>query len=385
MTIEASSIQEIPNPAGDNSGEPNLYVSDGGQVYLSWIEPGSTMKSSLRYSTFDSGSWSDSRIIAEGDNWFVNWADFPTMVSFSDGQLAAHWLAKSGDGTFAYDVNVALSNDGGVTWSSPLIPHRDGTATEHGFVSMLPWSDDSFFLTWLDGRNFSEDGKEPPTKEMTLRYTLIGKNGELGEEGYFDLRICDCCQTSAVRTTNGAVVVYRDRSEDEIRDISIVRNHKGTWQEPKNLYADNWKIMGCPVNGPSVDASGENVAVAWFTGVGGKGEVKVIFSGDEGDTFGVPVIVDDGRPIGRVGIVMLEDGAAIVSWMENTEDGAEIRIRHVQSNGLKDEAITVAQSKTSRASGFPQIAKSGDQLYFAWTEAGETPVIRTAVAQLKRN
>jgi hypothetical protein len=37
------------------------------------------------------------------------------MVALPDGSLAAHWLVKSGSGTYAYDVNISRSFDGGKT------------------------------------------------------------------------------------------------------------------------------------------------------------------------------------------------------------------------------------------------------------------------------
>ena len=46
------------------------------------------------------------------------------------------WLEKSGSGTYAYDVRMATSKDGGRTWSKPFLLNRDGRKTEHGFVTL---------------------------------------------------------------------------------------------------------------------------------------------------------------------------------------------------------------------------------------------------------
>ncbi|MCH7782802.1 exo-alpha-sialidase, partial [candidate division KSB1 bacterium] len=151
QTLAQTVVTEIPNPAGENTEEANLYADDNGNVYLTWIKKGEKRVSSLMFSKFEDGDWSSARKIAEGNDWFVNWADFPSLISTPDGKFAAHWLAKSDVGTYAYDVNIARSLDGGKSWSEPLLPHSDGTPTEHGFVSMLPWDDESFFAMWLDG------------------------------------------------------------------------------------------------------------------------------------------------------------------------------------------------------------------------------------------
>ncbi|MFQ5585183.1 MAG: hypothetical protein ACE5GL_12180, partial [Calditrichia bacterium] len=112
-----------------------------------------------------------------------------------------------------------------------------------------------------------------------------------------------------------------------------------------------------------------------------KRHVKVIFSSDGGATFGQPVIVDDGHPIGRVDILLLQDGSALVSWVEATQEGGEIRIRRVQPDGAKAPSMLIAKTSVVRASGFPQIARSGNQLYFAWTNTDGPITIRTAIAE----
>lgn len=217
---------------------------------------------------------------------------------------------------------------------------------------------------------------------MNLRYTTIDAKGRLSEEALLDSRVCDCCQTSAALTADGAIVVYRDRSEKEVRDISVVRFSKGQWTEPRTLNADGWEIHGCPVNGPSVSAEGKRVAVAWFTAAKETPRVKVAFSSDAGATFASPILVDEGSPVGRVDVLMLTDGSAIVSWLERTTKGGEVEVRRVKPDGSRDDATTVAESSAARVSGFPQMARSGNEIIFAWTAPGTPSRVRTAVGRL---
>jgi hypothetical protein len=192
----------------------NLTVASDGRVFFSWIESTDKM-SSLKFSSLSANNqWSAPQTIAQGDNWFVNWADFPSMIALPDGSLAAHWLAKSGSGTYAYNVNVAFSRDRGKTWSKPIVPHRDGTQSEHGFVSLLPAPEGGLAAIWLDGRKMAAGGHDTHGEpgDMTLMYTTIQPNGTLGKEMPIDARVCECCQTSAARTGDGIAVVYRDRS-----------------------------------------------------------------------------------------------------------------------------------------------------------------------------
>jgi hypothetical protein len=374
------SARQMAAPAAPGSGEPNLTLAPDGRVLLSWIEPSGEESHSLRFATRPKGgAWSEPRTIAEGRGWFVNWADFPSLAALPDGSLFAHWLAKSGPGTYAYDVRVAASRDGGKTWSAPVVPHRDGTQTEHGFVSMTPWSARAMGLVWLDGRKTVGTTHEGRGDEMSLVHSTLDGEGRLGPETLLDGRVCDCCQTDAASAEGATVVVYRDRSEREVRDVSVVRFADGRWSEPWPVARDGWEINGCPVNGPAIAAAAAKVAVAWFTAANQKSRVNVAFSTDAGATFGAAIAVDDGRPLGRVDVVLLGDGAVLVSWLEQAEKGTELRVRRIAPAGARGEALTVADSSAARSSGFPRMVESDGEVVLAWRDAAEPPKVRTAV------
>jgi hypothetical protein len=375
-------IRELATPAAAGSGEANLTTA-GGVTYLSWIEPGPDGVHALRFSTREAGGeWSAARTIAQGRDWFVNWADFPAMAALPDGTLAAHWLVKTAPATYAYEVRVALSRDGGASWGEPIVPHRDGKPAEHGFVSFFPWEDGRLGLVWLDGRHTGGHAAGGPGA-MALMQATLGTDGARGEETTLDARVCDCCQTSAARTGDGVLVAYRDRSEREIRDVATVRYAQGRWSQPVTLGADGWEIHGCPVNGPAVAAVDSRAAVAWFSAPGEQGRVQVAFSADAGRTFGAPIRVDDGRPLGRVDVALLDGDEAVVSWLELGPAGAEVRARTVAPGGTRGAALTVAPSSEARSSGFPRIERAGGELLVAWRDSGTPSRVRTAVVEVR--
>lgn len=381
-----TAVEELSSPAAPGSAQPNLAAA-GERVYLSWLEPQGE-EHALRFSVLEDGSWSAPLTVARGANFFVNWADFPSLVALLDGTLAAHWLVRNGPRSYDYDVHIALSSDGGRSWSPAVVPHRDGTHSEHGFVSLFHAPEGELGAVWLDGRETvtaEAEGHEGHGSggSMRLQYTTVRADGALGPEVLLDDRTCECCQTAAAVTAQGPVVVYRDRSPEEIRDIYVVRRTGGSWSQPKPVHRDGWEINGCPVNGPAIAAAGDRVAVAWFTAAQEWPRVQVAFSEDAGASFGSPLRVDDGDPVGRASVVWLDDGSVLVSWLERSGEDAAVRVRRVQRGGESGPPVTVAASSAARASGFPRMLRVGDEVIFAWTDPGPTGGVRISAARLR--
>lgn len=378
-TQEDKSLILITSPAGDNSEEPNLIHGADGNLYLSWIERNEKL-ATLKYAKWYDDEWSAPEIIAQGDDWFVNWADYPSMAVNKSGDMIAHYLQMSDSGTYTYDVKVVAKKKMDNMWSEPIKLHSDTVNAEHGFVSMLPLEDNTFFLTWLDGRNTASEDLHHDHGEggpMTIRSAVLSSELEISEETELDNRVCDCCQTSAAITNNGPIVFYRDRSEEEIRDISIVRFENAVWTSPKDVNNDQWNIAGCPVNGPKASAIDNQLAVAWFTAAEEVPQVKLTFSNNGGESFNDVIRLDKGKPIGRVDIEMMNSETAIVSWLE----GENIVAAKVNINGSIIERYIITASSTSRSSGFPQIALVNGKLLVAWTDSN-LKKIKTGILQL---
>lgn len=375
-------IEPIPSPAPAGSAQPQLTVSDRG-VLLSWIERVGTV-ATLKFAERRGAGWSEPRTVASGSDWFVNWADVPSVIRLADGTLYGHWLQKSGPTTYAYDVRLSRSTDDGTTWSPSATPHHDGTQTEHGFASLFQMPGAGLGLVWLDGRAMKPGGHDGHEGggAMTVRGATFDRAGKQVSEMPIDLRVCECCPTAIAVTANGPIVAYRDRSPDEIRDIYVSRLIRGAWTEPRAVHQDGWRIAACPVNGPALSANGRAVALAWFTAKGDEGHAYVAFSRDAGATFGPPVRLDDASALGRVDVELLSDGSAMATWIEFADGRAQFSARRVTTAGTRSPAIPVSALAASRASGYPRMARAGRELIFAWTETGDTPRVMTAAAPL---
>ncbi len=379
-------IEPVASPAAASSGQPQLTVSPHG-VLLSWVERDGS-RATLRFAERSGRGWSAPVTVAAGDDWFVNWADVPSVLRLDDGTLVAHWLRKSGPSTYAYDVRLSYSKDGGRTWSSPFSPHHDGTATEHGFASLFQAPAGGLGLVWLDGRAMAAGGHGAGGGHggggaMSLRHGRFDAAWTQTRDEAVDLRVCECCPTSAVVTSEGPLVAFRNRSDREVRDIFVSRLEGGAWSTPRAVHDDGWRIAACPVNGPMLDAHGRDVVVAWFTVKGDVGHAYAAFSTDAGRSFGPPVRLHEASALGRVDVALLPDGTAVASWVEFKDKRATFSMRRVERSGRTSPMVEVTPVSSARTSGYPRLAFHGGELVFAWTETeGGTSQVKTAAAAL---
>ncbi len=356
-------ITEIPFEFGINNAEPSL-VAHNGNLSLSWLNSIRGKEATLFYTELENENWKAPTKIANGTDWFVNWADFPSNATNGNVLLTSH-LQKSATGTYTYDIVLNLRKLNGEIIKENFLLNTDGMKAEHGFVSVIPNEKDGFLITWLDGRNTVKEMKESHHKAMTIRAAEVSNTGEIFNETQLDGRTCDCCQTSITMTQDGPIIVYRDRSKHEIRDIYFSQKKDATWSTPKPVFNDNWKINGCPVNGPKIVSNKKNTAVAWFTAAEEKPQVKVSFF--DSNVFEVPIILNDINAIGRVDVAFIDTDEVLVSYMESDENNTYLRCKRVAKNGSVSEAITISEISGARNTGVPQLEIVNGIVYVVWT------------------
>lgn len=361
-------FQEVEVPAEVGSRYSNLAVTDD-KVYLSWLQHAS--EPAVLLSKYEQDSWSVPDTVAIGAEVLENFADFPSIALLQNDSLAVHYLSLTSPDLFAYDLSLRIGQPG--EWSEEMKPHTDSTETEHGFVSMFPLQE-ATGIVWLDGRNYAgaSDAHAQDAGPMTLRFSKL-QNGKLSPSVLLDERVCDCCQTDAAATEKGALLVYRNRTEEEIRDIAILKYADGQWSSPKILANDSWQVHGCPVNGPAIATHAKHAVAAWFTAAEGTAKVQLSISSDEGESWSAPVLVDSTGALGRVDVAWLRDNNFVVSWVDGEADPAQIKMARFSADGKKLSEQAVATISGNRTSGFPRMAVNEQELWLTYTaqEKGE--------------
>ena len=366
---KTTEVKEIPFQFGINNAEPNL-VSQNGKLALSWINSIRGKEATLFYSQLENNSWKKPINITSGNNWFVNWADFPANATNGNLLLTSH-LQMSAQGTYTYDIVLNLRELNGKIIKKNFLLNTDKIKAEHGFVSIIPNKKDGFFITWLDGRNTVKKMEDNHHKAMTIRVAEVSKEGVIYNETQLDERTCDCCQTSITMTNNGPVIVYRDRSNEEIRDIYIVRKVHGVWTKPLAVHNDNWKIAGCPVNGPKVVSNNNNVAVAWFSAANNTPTVKVAFSFDGGKNFKKPISISKFSVLGRVDVLFLNSNEVLVSYIEKDKKGTFLKCKKITLKGIVSNEFIISEIGGNRGTGVPQLELFKNEIYAVWTVSKE--------------
>lgn len=379
-------MTRVDPPAGGGAEGPNLFVATHGAL-LTWIEPTQMFnqrKPSIRLARFSKGSWTKASTVVVSDELFVNWADVPAAAEIG-GRIFVAFPERRKDSS-GYRAEIAISTDGGQSFQRRGSLHTDSSDTEHGFIAFAPENANSVRAFWLDGRATAQppSGSKGSAPSMRLYTAVVGDS--VTSEVLLDERTCDCCGLGVGRSDRGPVIAYRDRRDDEVRDISLVRGEGQGFSTPLSVHDDGYRIAGCPVNGPALAADGSRVAIAWYTYAGEQGRIKMAFSTDAGAHFAAPITIADSNggvaPLGRVTVVWGDHGDALLGYVEAEREKARIMVRRVHADGSLHAPLVVAETRPERKSGFPKMVRLDDQLLVVWTAAESPSDVRAMLVPL---
>jgi len=207
---------------------------------------------------------------------------------------------------------------------------------------------------------------------MQLRGNGFDMDLERGVDAVVDARTCDCCQTDVAITDRGPLLAWRDRDDDDVRDIVVARvQDDGTWTKPVAVHADGWKVDACPVNGPAIAARGNDAVVAWYSEAGGTPAVRIARSTNAGDAFAAPIEVDHGAVVRGQVDVAIDAQQAWVAWLREDARGQSLMLaRYTPDLSRRLQLIEVAKlAARGHASGTPRLAVDAGGAWLAWTDA----------------
>ncbi|MEZ0609229.1 sialidase family protein [Fibrella sp. WM1] len=254
-------------------------------------------------------------------------------------------------------IVTCTSTDQGRTWTAPQPVDADKTPNLlRGFFDATVLSNGEIAIAYL--KDVAGSTKH---EERNLRL-VVTQNGQFQPERIIDPVACDCCNISMLVDANGTLNIYYRDNNDDIRDISRLQSTDNgkTFSAPKNLYADNWKINGCPHSGPSSVRLGKSALVAWF-------------SGTTNNTAGVRVVTQEGErlavvedPSAKNASLIEAPDAGVLVWEQVRGAGetptTAIAYRVVNAKKAADMQWLAGSEQGQNASGLVV----GDQLVVAY-------------------
>lgn len=370
-------------PSFASSDAPRLQRARDGSIALTLVEHSGD---GARLHLLKAGptTWTSARVMPLAEGWIDHPNEVPELLEFAPQRAIALW---SGRATGSYDLlsSTLIADSDGARWTPPAVVHNDATDTEHGLSTLIALDENQALAIWLDGRGYA--ASDTKTKHAALRSARVDSMGRVSARQVIDPKVCDCCPVVATMTQRGPIVVYRDRNDDEVRDLSFAHFSSEQWSSPQPIARDGWQINGCPMNGPSVSHHAGHTAVAWYSAAGERPRVWLSRSQGAAMEFAKKIRIDDGHPLGHPALAQIDASTTAVIWLERSEARSELRLRTLRTLRTEKEPSTrnstrVTLDPNADVEGMPQVLADGGRLIFAWTRAGSPSRVQLAYADV---
>lgn len=204
----------------------------------------------------------------------------PAVAAGPENQLAVAWTDA------AFDIQLAVSDDGGRSFAEPVRLNRDTGDALQEFPSMAYDATGRLHAVWLDPRGAGPDLEEP----ADLYYTTL-EDGALGEEINLtadqDSSVCGCCLPDVdIDAAGGVTITFRNTTADGYRDPFRITGREGQFSSARRVSPPVWKINACPVAGPI----GVGDLTLWLDGSAGPRRLLSAFDPDAAPE----VVLEDG-------------------------------------------------------------------------------------------
>ena len=205
-------------------------------------------------------------VAAEGENR-------PKLAFGPRGEIYVTWTSPT-SAQFTGDIRFARSLDGGKTWSTPAVVHRDRQLITHRFESLLVDPKGRLWAAWVDKRDLkvAEDAGRT-YRGAAIYYAYSDDRGATwsGDTKLADSS-CECCRIALATDAQGRVAaMWRHVFEPNERDHAFA--FLGTAKASvERATVDRWRIDACPHHGPSLAFGPDGTRHAvWFNQVDGQG------------------------------------------------------------------------------------------------------------------
>lgn len=319
--------------------------------------------------------------------------DPPKAAVDNDGRVAVAWMTRPAERDEGSVVAVArpdLNRDGVLD----ITRIEGGDPAGFLLCESLNFDDDGGLVAiWIDGGPPEHSKGE----QGTLSCAIAGPQGAFETMAALSDSACSCCRTSvAWLGPETFAVAYRGIADGNVRDIRFgvladegVDGASGaafTGDSHTVVRNDGWVIEGCPSEGPSVAAAGQNGAwVTWYT----EGEPRGLYLAHLEPRRGAggvrwervqTLVVDPGKDARHPSLATLSSGRPVVMFEGPTPEGG--RALYARVMGRKGLAPAVRFTTATRAERPTPVRWGRNGVLIAWQESDELGP-RLALAEWK--
>jgi hypothetical protein len=300
-------------------------------------------------------------------------------------------------GGAATAVKLARSHDGGRTFGASVTLQSAAAHGDRGWPSLALDARGTAHALWLDHRGLAplhadgtaSGGRAPHdgvamARKSGLYYVALqagaGEPGTSGREGGREREItngvCYCCKTALAARADGTLfAAWRHVYPGNVRDIalSVSPDAGRSFSPPVRVSADDWKIDGCPDDGPAVAVDDSGTAhVVWPTVTGSQEPEGAIFyaSTTDGVTFTRRFRVatlGSAKP-SHPQIAIDGSGRILVAWDEIVKGTRVAAVREVKRSTSAEPSPGPVVTLSERGpASYPVMASTTDGVIAVWT------------------
>jgi hypothetical protein len=264
------------------------------------------------------------------------------------------------------EIRFARSLDGGRTFSTPVIVHRDRQEITHRFDSIVVNPKGQVIVAWIDKRDLvATAAAKGPAYRGAAVYFAVSDDRGTSFRGDYKLadNSCECCRIALVCHDDGGVTaLWRHIFEPNIRDHALAQfSSDGKAGPVRRASFEDWKIDACPHHGPALaEDARHRLHAVWFSAAP---QNQGVFYGRLRDGN-----VEARRRIGGEAAVhadiAVNGNSVAIAWKEF--DGENTRLRSLVSKDGGEHWLEHTLSATPGSSDHPRVLAFGGNFHVFW-------------------